>query len=150
MRSVALASCQCIAGASEPIRARGGSNVPFHSGQNFTQRFHSSQASSSVSSDPDTKHTATTTGAPIGAAGALGEYLIDAAQRGVLFFDVMRERGNSYRAQSGNSSNTFAYDWTILRVRKDHRKKATYSRSYLDLKRSTKPFRLSIQDIFLM
>src|ERR1700745_3171098 len=49
-------------------------------------------------------HSAQRDTAEIGAfAGPLGmftpamEYLIDAAQRGVLFWDVMRQRGNQYR-----------------------------------------------------
>ena len=29
--------------------------------------------------------------------GAAAEYVVDAAQRSVLFWDVMRERGNQYR-----------------------------------------------------
>jgi Protein of unknown function (DUF3141) len=34
---------------------------------------------------------------PLGMLGAAMEYLVDAAQRSVLFWDVMRERGNQYR-----------------------------------------------------
>src|SRR6516162_10839315 len=35
--------------------------------------------------------------APLGVFGPAIEYLIDAAQRSVLFWDVMRQRGNQYR-----------------------------------------------------
>src|SRR5438874_1686857 len=34
---------------------------------------------------------------PFGRFNPAFEYLVDAAQRGVLFFDVMRQRGNQYR-----------------------------------------------------
>lgn len=34
---------------------------------------------------------------PLGLASAWGEYLVDAAQRSALFWDVMRERGNQWR-----------------------------------------------------
>jgi pimeloyl-ACP methyl ester carboxylesterase len=34
---------------------------------------------------------------PFGPFAAVAEYLVDAAQRSVLFWDVMRERGNAYR-----------------------------------------------------
>src|SRR5215204_1567653 len=34
---------------------------------------------------------------PFGAFGPAVEYMIDAAQRSVLFWDVMRQRGNQYR-----------------------------------------------------
>ena len=36
-------------------------------------------------------------GAGLGLFGAAVEYALDAAQRGILFLDVMRERGNQYR-----------------------------------------------------
>src|SRR5438105_7205354 len=35
--------------------------------------------------------------APLGVFGPAIEYFIDAAQRSVLFWDVMRQRGNQYR-----------------------------------------------------
>src|SRR2546422_7812904 len=35
--------------------------------------------------------------APLGVFGPAIEYMVDAAQRSVLFFDVMRQRGNQYR-----------------------------------------------------
>src|SRR5262249_1312771 len=35
--------------------------------------------------------------APLGAFGPATEYMVDAAQRSVLFWDVMRQRGNQYR-----------------------------------------------------
>src|SRR6516225_359654 len=35
--------------------------------------------------------------APLGVFGGAMEYMVDAAQRSVLFFDVMRQRGNQYR-----------------------------------------------------
>src|SRR5215467_7136848 len=35
--------------------------------------------------------------APLGVFGPAMEYMVDAAQRSVLFFDVMRQRGNQYR-----------------------------------------------------
>src|SRR5215467_3670224 len=35
--------------------------------------------------------------APLGVFGPVMEYMVDAAQRSVLFFDVMRQRGNQYR-----------------------------------------------------
>ena len=35
---------------------------------------------------------------PVGLFAAYAEYLVDAAQRSVLFWDVLRERGNQYRA----------------------------------------------------
>lgn len=34
---------------------------------------------------------------PFGLFGAAAEYFVDAAQRSILFWDVMRERGNAYR-----------------------------------------------------
>ena len=35
--------------------------------------------------------------APLGVFGPAIEYMVDAAQRSVLFWDVMRQRGNQYR-----------------------------------------------------
>ena len=35
--------------------------------------------------------------APLGVFGPAMEYMVDAAQRSVLFWDVMRQRGNQYR-----------------------------------------------------
>src|SRR2546423_706622 len=35
--------------------------------------------------------------APLGIFGPAMEYMVDAAQRSVLFWDVMRQRGNQYR-----------------------------------------------------
>src|SRR6187397_3291437 len=35
--------------------------------------------------------------APLGVFGPAIEYMVDAAQRSVLFWDVMRRRGNQYR-----------------------------------------------------
>src|SRR5690349_10451363 len=36
-------------------------------------------------------------GVNFGVSAPAGEYLIDAAQRGVLFLDTLRQRGNQYR-----------------------------------------------------
>lgn len=36
----------------------------------------------------------------LGPAGFAFDYALDAAQRGVLFWDVMRKRGNQYRAHA--------------------------------------------------
>src|SRR5262245_931106 len=48
-----------------------------------------------MSDDPKSK----TSGDPslFGVPGALAEYMVDAAQRSILFWDVMRQRGNAYR-----------------------------------------------------
>ena len=35
--------------------------------------------------------------APLGVFAPAMEYMVDAAQRSVLFWDVMRQRGNQYR-----------------------------------------------------
>src|SRR5215470_13038740 len=35
--------------------------------------------------------------APFGLFGAAAAYMVDAAQRGILFWDVMRQRGSAYR-----------------------------------------------------
>ena len=50
---------------------------------------------STVSSDPH--EPAVATSAAFGAFAPAVEYMIDAAQRSVLFWDVMRQRGNAYR-----------------------------------------------------
>src|SRR5262245_6252935 len=39
-----------------------------------------------------------------GMAQAVTEYMIDAAQRGVLYADVMRQRGNEYREQAAKDA----------------------------------------------
>jgi hypothetical protein len=57
-----------------------------------------------VPSNPHTQPAAATTGASIAALGSAGEYLVDAAQRSILFWDVMRERGNSYRAHRAETA----------------------------------------------
>src|SRR5687767_13102564 len=38
-----------------------------------------------------------------GFAGALGDYWLDAWNRSILFLDVLRERGNTYRDQQGKA-----------------------------------------------
>jgi pimeloyl-ACP methyl ester carboxylesterase len=45
----------------------------------------------------DTPHTSGGAPSPFGLFAPAFEYLVDAAQRSVLFLDVMRERGNQYR-----------------------------------------------------
>jgi len=46
---------------------------------------------------PDANEPAAATSAAFGAFAPAVEYMVDAAQRSVLFWDVMRQRGNAYR-----------------------------------------------------
>jgi hypothetical protein len=41
---------------------------------------------------------------PLGMSAPAIDYLVDAAQRSVLFWDVMRQRGNQYRAHLAQSA----------------------------------------------
>src|SRR3974390_248729 len=48
-------------------------------------------------------------------SGPVTEYLIDAAQRCVLFWDVMRQRGNQYREhQSMTAPNVLQYQAELM------------------------------------
>ena len=43
------------------------------------------------------------------------DYMIDAAQRTVLFWDVMRERGNQYREQAANdTAHVLSYPFEVI------------------------------------
>src|SRR5215471_6586621 len=42
--------------------------------------------------------------APFGLFAPAMEYMVDAAQRGILFLDVMRQRGNQYREHLAESA----------------------------------------------
>jgi len=50
-----------------------------------------------VPSEKDPVKPGMSTTAPFGMFGPAVEYIVDAAQRSVLFFDVMRQRGDQYR-----------------------------------------------------
>jgi Protein of unknown function (DUF3141) len=54
-----------------------------------------------MSSNPHTSHS--TDAAALGALAPAVEYAIDAAQRSILYWDVMRQRGNQYRAHLAES-----------------------------------------------
>src|SRR5262245_416593 len=47
--------------------------------------------------DKQTSSGDTMTGSPTDIFGSAVEYLVDTGQRSVLFYDVMRQRGNQYR-----------------------------------------------------
>src|SRR5262249_46711457 len=50
--------------------------------------------------------------APLGVFGPAIEYMVDAAQRSVLFWDVMRQRGNQYREQRPYPTcSTMRWSW---------------------------------------
>src|SRR6516165_11418239 len=53
--------------------------------------------------------------APLGAFGPVMEYMVDAAQRSVLFWDVMRQRGNQYREHLAETApNVLDYDFELI------------------------------------
>jgi Protein of unknown function (DUF3141) len=53
--------------------------------------------------------------APLGAFGPAMEYMVDAAQRSVLFWDVMRQRGNQYREHLAETApNVLDYEVELL------------------------------------
>src|SRR5450631_1211830 len=54
-----------------------------------------------MSSNPHTSHSADA--AALGALAPAVEYAIDAVQRSILYWDVMRQRGNQYRAHLAES-----------------------------------------------
>jgi hypothetical protein len=52
---------------------------------------------------------------PLGMLGPAMEYLVDAAQRSVLFWDIMRQRGNQYRqhlAEPCHMCSTTGWNWS--------------------------------------
>jgi hypothetical protein len=50
-----------------------------------------------------------------GSCGPVASYVLDAAQRGVLFLDVMRQRGNSYRAHLAETApHVLNYDARLV------------------------------------
>ena len=52
---------------------------------------------------------------PFGPFAAAAEYLVDAAQRSVLFWDVMRERGNAYREHlEQNAPHVLEYEVELV------------------------------------
>jgi pimeloyl-ACP methyl ester carboxylesterase len=52
---------------------------------------------------------------PFALASSASEYAIDAAQRSILFWDVMRQRGNDYRAHlADNSPHVMHYETELL------------------------------------
>jgi pimeloyl-ACP methyl ester carboxylesterase len=53
--------------------------------------------------------------APLGAFGPAMEYMVDAAQRSVLFWDVMRQRGNQYREHLAETApNVLDYEVELV------------------------------------
>src|SRR6478735_8610068 len=53
--------------------------------------------------------------APFGVFAPAMEYMVDAAQRSVLFWDVMRQRGNQYRAhQAETAPHVLDYEVELL------------------------------------
>ena len=57
--------------------------------------------------------------APLGIFAPAMEYMIDAAQRSVLFWDVMRQRGNQYRehlAETGQLPDPAAFSRVLADV----------------------------------
>ena len=62
---------------------------------NASTKLSTAGKASTMSSDPN--EPAVATSAAFGAFAPAAEYMIDAAQRSVLFWDVMRQRGNAYR-----------------------------------------------------
>jgi pimeloyl-ACP methyl ester carboxylesterase len=53
--------------------------------------------------------------APLGAFGPAMEYMVDAAQRSVLFWNVMRQRGNQYREHLAETApNVLDYDVELV------------------------------------
>src|SRR5215510_10232231 len=53
--------------------------------------------------------------APLGAFGPAMDYMVDAAQRSVLFWDVMRQRGNQYREHLAETvPNVLDYDVELV------------------------------------
>ncbi len=50
-----------------------------------------------------------------GPIGEAAEYVIDAAQRSILFWDVMRQRGNQYREHMARTApNVLSYDFELV------------------------------------
>ena len=55
--------------------------------------------------------------APFGIFAPAMEYMVDAAQRSVLFWDVMRERGNQYRQHLAEAApHVLDYEVELLRT----------------------------------
>ena len=52
---------------------------------------------------------------PLGMFGPLADYMIDAAQRSVLFWDVLRQRGNQYREHLAEAvPNVLSYEAELI------------------------------------
>ena len=61
----------------------------------------------------DANEPAAATSAAFGAFAPAVEYMVDAAQRSVLFWDVMRQRGNAYRKHLKETvPNVLEYEWS--------------------------------------
>src|SRR4029453_314417 len=51
---------------------------------------------------------------PFGIFAPAMEYMVDAAQRSVLFWDVMRQRGNQYRQHLAEPAHVLDYEVELL------------------------------------